>query len=140
MSDYLSQTEANKEQTQTQNESGSVSWKPEEVPQLTVDVYRQEDTIYVVSTVAGVSPKDLDISIEGNTLTIKGLRRKPYNEDQSKVLLEECFWGEFYRELTINENIDVDNIQAAINQGILTVTIPLIQISSHRKIEVGYSD
>ena len=48
----------------------TVSWKPEEVPQLTVDVYRQDNIIFVVSTVAGVNPKDLDISIETNVLSI----------------------------------------------------------------------
>ncbi len=115
--------------------STSVTWQPEEVPQLTVDVYRQENTIYIVSTVAGVSPKDLDISIENNTLSIKGLRKKPYSEE-SNVLLEECFWGEFYRELTINENIDVEGIKATINHGILVIEVPLLQITPHRKIQV----
>lgn len=120
-----------------QQTSGSVSWAPEEVPQLTVDVYRQENTIFIVSTVAGVNPKDLDISIENSTLSIKGVRRKPYDEAKSTVLLEECFWGEFYRELTINENIDVDSIKATINQGVLIIEVPLLQLTPHRKIEVN---
>jgi HSP20 family protein len=119
-----------------QSTSGTVSWEPEEVPQLTVDVYRKENTIFIVSTVAGVNPKDLDISIETNTLSIKGVRRKPYDSDVS-LLLEECFWGEFYRELTINENLDVDAIKASINQGILVIEVPLLQLTPHRKIEVN---
>ncbi len=111
-------------------------WKPEEVPQLTVDVYRRGDVIFVVSTVAGVSPQDLDISIEENTLSIKGVRKKPYQEDPNNILLEECFWGEFYRELTINENLDIDGIKAGINQGVLTIEIPILQVSSQKKIKV----
>lgn len=127
------------EQTFTETEStSSVSWKPEEVPQLTVDVYRQDNVIFVVSTVAGVNPKDLDISIENNTLSIKGVRRKPYKEELSTMLLEECFWGEFYRELTINEHIDVEGIKATINQGILVVEVPLLLVTPHRKIEVDF--
>lgn len=121
---------------QDPNASGSLSWKPEEVPQLTVDVYRKGEVIYVISTVAGVNPKDLDISIENNVLSIKGVRRKPYGEDTVNMLLEECFWGEFYRELTINENIDVEAIKATINQGVLIVEVPILQITPHRKIEV----
>jgi HSP20 family protein len=117
----------------------TVSWKPEEVPQLTVDVYRQDNIIFVVSTVAGVNPKDLDISIETNVLSIKGVRKKPYNQEKSNVLLEECFWGEFYRELTINENIDVDSIKATINQGVLIIEVPLLQLTPHRKIEVDFN-
>jgi HSP20 family protein len=129
------------EQTFTETEitsAASVSWKPEEVPQLTVDVYRQDNVIFVVSTVAGVNPKDLDISIENNTLSIKGVRRKPYKEELSTMLLEECFWGEFYRELTINEHIDVEGIKATINQGILVVEVPLLLVTPHRKIEVDF--
>lgn len=118
----------------------SVTWKPEEVPQLTVDVYRQENIIFVVSTVAGVNPKDLDISIEQNILSIKGFRRKPYDEQKSSILLEECFWGEFFRELTINEHIDIDSIKATINQGVLVIEVPILQLTPHRKIEVNFNN
>jgi HSP20 family protein len=113
-------------------------WKPEEVPQLTVDVYRRDDIIFVVSTVAGVNPNDLDISIENHTLSIRGVRRKPYDETNSTVLLEECFWGEFYRELTINENLDVDKIKATLNQGVLTIEIPILRLASQKKIKVDF--
>ncbi len=113
------------------------SWTPEEIPQLTVDVYRRENTIFVVSTVAGVGPEDIDINIEGNVLTIKGVRRKPYNEKDNMVLLEECFWGEFVRKLTINERLDVDKIQADLNQGILSVELPILKITHNKKITVA---
>ncbi len=112
-------------------------WNPEEVPQLTVDVYRNDDVIFVVSTVAGVSPKDLDISVEGNTLTIKGVRKKPYREKGNVMLLEECFWGEFYRELTINESLDVDGVKASLNHGILVIEVPLLKAKTQRKISVN---
>jgi len=115
------------------------NWSPEEVPQLTVDVYRKEDAIFVVSTVAGVNPSDLDISMENNTLSIKGVRRKPYNDDGATILLEECFWGEFYRELTINENLDVDKIKASLHQGVLTIEIPVLKVTAQKKITVDFS-
>ncbi len=118
------------------NTQSQSQWKPEEIPQLTVDVYRNDNSIFVVSTVAGVSPQDLDISIEENTLYIKGVRKRPYNEDPSNILLEECFWGEFYRELTINEHLDIDNIKATINNGVLTIQIPILQLVSQKKIKV----
>lgn len=119
----------------TTNEENS--WTPEEIPQLTVDVYRKENSIFVVSTVAGVGSEDIDINIEGNVLTIKGVRRKPYTDKDNMILLEECFWGEFVRKLTINERLDVDKIQADLNQGILTVELPILKITHHKKITVG---
>ena len=118
--------------------SNNVTWKPEEVPQLTVDVYRKGESIFVVSTVAGVNHTDLDITIENNTLSIKGFRKKPYDTTEGEVLLEECVWGEFYRELTINENLDVNKIKASINQGILMIEVPILKIIAHRRISVEF--
>jgi HSP20 family protein len=123
----------------TQNNTTTPStWKPEEVPQLTVDVYRKAESIFVVSTVAGVSHSDLDITIENNTLSIKGFRKKPYDTTDSEVLLEECVWGEFFRELTINENLDVSKIKASLNQGILVIEIPILKIIASRRIAVEF--
>jgi HSP20 family protein len=124
-------------QTDALSKSTSPTWKPEEIPQLTVDVHRKGETIFVVSTVAGVKSEDLDIAINDNTLSIKGTRKKPYISSETMVLLEECFWGEFYRELTINENLDVEKIKAKLDQGILIIEIPILKISSHKKIVVS---
>jgi HSP20 family protein len=118
--------------------ANNITWKPEEVPQLTVDVYRKGETIFIVSTVAGVVHTDLDITIENNTLSIKGFRKKPYDSNDAEVLLEECVWGEFYRELTINENLDVNLIKASIAQGILTIEIPILKLVAHRRIAVDF--
>ena len=118
--------------------NNNITWKPEEVPQLTVDVYRRGESIFIVSTVAGVNHTDLDITIENNTLSIKGFRKKPYNTTDAEILLEECVWGEFYRELTINENLDVNKIKANISQGILTIEIPILKLIAHRRIAVDF--
>jgi HSP20 family protein len=116
--------------------NSNATWKPEEVPQLTVDVYRKADSIFVVSTVAGISHSDLDISIENNTLSIKGFRNKPYQVEGIEVLLEECVWGEFFREITINENLDVSKIKAILKDGILSIEIPILKILASRRITV----
>lgn len=119
------------------NVSGAAgsTWAPEEVPQLTIDVYRKGDFIFIISTVAGVGPGDLDISIDNNVLYIRGVRRKPYNDKECDVLLSECFFGEFSREITINEKIVIEGITARIKDGILTIVIPIQKVLS-RKISV----
>jgi HSP20 family protein len=115
----------------------SNEWKPEDVPQLTVDVYKKGEVIYIVSTVAGVKAEDLDISIDGGVLTIRGQRRRPYQESESDVLVEECFWGEFFRELEIKENLNVDKVKADLRNGILTIEIPIIKVVTQKKISVN---
>lgn len=112
------------------------TWQPDEVPQLTVDVYRKDNIIYIVSTVAGVNREDLDVSVDGQNITIKGNRKKPYTADATESLLEECFWGEFSRELTISEHFDLDRIAADLSNGILTISVPIVVVSGHKKINI----
>ncbi|NJK71831.1 MAG: Hsp20/alpha crystallin family protein [Thermales bacterium] len=90
-----------------------------------------------MSTIAGVKAEDLDISIDDQTLTIRGMRKKPYTPEDSDVLLEECFWGEFYRELTINENLNVAEIRADLKDGVLVIQIPVIKVVAQKKIKVN---
>jgi HSP20 family protein len=122
---------------QVKSEDVNKDWTPEDVPQLTVDVYKHNQIIYVVSTVAGVDGKNLDISINDNTLSIKGMREKPYQAGEgNEILLEECFWGQFSREITINETLNVDEINAHLKNGVLTIEIPIYKITAQRKINV----
>lgn len=125
-----------KQMPPTVPEKTESDWSPEDVPQLTVDVYRKSNVIYIVSTVAGVSAEDLDVAVDGQNITIRGARKKPYDAGQ-EMLLEECFWGEFSRELTISENFDIEKIEADLSNGILTVMIPIVIISGHKKIAVN---
>lgn len=111
------------------------SWTPEAIPQLTIDMYHKNDFIYVVSTVAGVRPEDLDISVDGNILYIKGVRRKPYNESEVHTEINECFWGEFMREIVLQDTANIEAIDANLNNGILTVKIPVIR-NRAKKIQI----
>ena len=113
----------------------NATWMPESIPQLTVDLFRKDDTIYVVSTIAGVSVSDLDVGYENNVLSIKGIRRKPYNETEVVSELSECFWGDFYRDIPITETINSDKIDAQLNNGVLTIQIPIIR-ATPKKIQV----
>jgi HSP20 family protein len=132
----FNQTNENPNMNTQSTTNNNPTWKPEEVPQLTVDVYRKGDSIFVISTVAGISHADLDISIENNTLSIKGFRKKPYETVDIETLLEECVWGEFFREITINENLDVSKIKAILKDGILSIEIPILKILASRRITV----
>lgn len=113
----------------------NATWMPETIPQLTVDLFRKGDMIYVVSTIAGVAVNDLDVGYENNVLSIKGIRRRPYGENEVDSELSECFWGDFYRDIPITETINSDKIEAALSNGILTIQIPIIR-ATPKKITV----
>jgi HSP20 family protein len=112
------------------------SWTPEAIPQLTIDMYHKGDYVVVVSTVAGVTASDLDISVDNNVLYIKGVRRKPYNDAEVHAEINECFWGEFYREIALQDTANTDKIEAGLSNGILTIKIPVIR-SRAKKIQIN---
>jgi HSP20 family protein len=112
------------------------SWQPTEVISPSVDVYKVEDKVCIVLMIPGASAKDLDINFHKNTFTVKGICNKPYNNNEV-ALLSECKWGPFEREILINENLDVENIKAVLNHGLLTIEVPIFKILETKKIELS---
>lgn len=64
--------------------------------QLSIDVYQTPDTIVVKSTIAGVKPEDIDISINNDLLTIRGRREMMEKIREENYLYRECYWGSFF--------------------------------------------
>jgi HSP20 family protein len=112
------------------------SWQPTEIISPSVDVYKVGDKVCIVLMISGANAKDLDINFHKNTFTIKGICTKPYDDDKT-ILLSECKWGPFEREILINENLDVENIKAVLNHGLLTIEVPIFKILETKKIELS---
>jgi len=92
--------------------------------QLTVDVFETEKDVIIQSAVAGVEPKDLDISIEKDVISIKGKRERHFEEKTENFLYQECYWGSFSREVVLPSEVDKNKAEATIEKGVLTIKIP----------------
>ncbi len=103
--------------------------------QLAVDVYQTELDLVIQSAIAGIEPEDLDISIEGDNLTIIGERHKTF-EEAGDYFTQECYWGRFSRQLILPVEVDPNKIEAALKNGILTIRLPKIQREKKRKVVV----
>lgn len=109
--------------------------------QLAVDVFQTDKAIIIQSAVAGVSSKDLDISINGDMVTIKGRREPQYGHiDAEHYFIEECYWGNFSRSIILPLDVLHDEISASLENGILTITLPKAKKSQHTKISVKELD
>lgn len=104
--------------------------------QLTLDVYQDEDNIVIKSTIAGVIPEDLDISINNDMLTIKGKRQQQTEIKEDDYFYQECYWGAFSRSVILPMEVETDKIDAALKDGILTIKLPKSRKAKARKIEV----
>lgn len=108
----------------------------EQEGQLTVDVFQDDESIIIQSTVAGVSPDDLDVSITNDMVAIRGERRAQHDVDQEDYFYQECYWGTFSRSIILPVEIDADRAEAKIKNGILTIRIPKANAAVTRKLKV----
>jgi HSP20 family protein len=110
--------------------------KPEE-GQLAIDVYQTNSEIVIITPIARVKAEDLDISIEGDVVTIRGTREAPEVEKEAKEFLyQECHWGTFSRQVILPEEVDSSRASASLKEGVLILKLPKIEASKKRKIAI----
>lgn len=105
--------------------------------QLTIDVFQTEDDVVIQSTIAGVSDKDLDISVTNDMVTIKGARAPEQKIKPSDYYYQELYWGAFSRSIILPVDVDADSAKASMKNGILTIRLPKLDSIKTKKIRVS---
>ena len=104
--------------------------------QLSIDVYQTPTKIIVKSTIAGVKPEDIDISINNDMLTIRGKREMQEKIRDEHYLYRECYWGSFSRSLILPVEVEAEKIEADLENGVLTVILPKARSAQQISIKV----
>ena len=102
----------------------------------TLDLYMKDNMLVVHADIPGVDPKDVEISITGNMLTIKGERKTELEEKKEGYLYHETSFGGFERTVTLPEGVDTPKVHATCNHGVLEVTMPAKAEALPRKIKI----
>lgn len=108
----------------------------EEEGELAVDVCETDDEVTVVAFVAGVEPKDLSVTVQSDLVTIRGVRRRPYQG--TSALHSECFWGAFSRTIVLPCDVAEHTAQAKLGRGALTITVAKVQ--SEQRVAITDED
>ena len=106
----------------------------EQVWRLPLDAYITAEEIVVVANMPGVKPEKVEITIEGDTLTIKGERPAPL--ENVDYVLQERSYGRFQRTLNINIPVDANKAEAKFEDGLLTLIIPKAEAVKPKTIQV----
>ena len=104
--------------------------------QLTIDVYQTDNDIVIKSTIAGVKPEDLDVSINNDMLTIRGDRKQDELISSENYYYQECYWGSFSRSVILPIDVVPEKIEASMKNGILTIRMPKADNTRTKKIQV----
>jgi HSP20 family protein len=102
---------------------------------MPMEAYRRGDQIFVHLDLPGVSPEDVELTVERNVLSVRTARRPMWTEGDD-VLIDETPQGVFSRQLFLGENLDAENLQASYDRGMLTVTIPVAEQAKPRRIDI----
>jgi HSP20 family protein len=101
-----------------------------------VECYVQNNDLVIRADVPGVEPKDIEISLLGNVLTIKGERKAKREIKEHEYLRREIAYGGLERHIPVPEGVQADRIKAGFKNGVVEITIPLAKEVTAKKIPV----
>jgi HSP20 family protein len=111
------------------------TWQFGEGQLVPVDVYATNDEVVVQAILPGVKPEEVDITVEGNTLTLAG-DTSSMIPDREGLLLQEIRRGRFMRTLTLPAGLEPDRATATFEDGLLTLRIPKAEQVKPRQIKI----
>jgi HSP20 family protein len=108
----------------------SGSWMP------SMDLYETQDKIVAKLDLPGIDPGDVEVSVEGSTLSVSGKREFVTETDEENYHRVERRYGSFTRAITLPQTADTEKVVATFDKGVLTVEVPKVEEAKPKKIRV----
>ena len=103
---------------------------------LAVDVYEQDDSFIVKVGLPGVKPEDVNVTMVGNTLTVEAETRVEEKVEEKDYIRRERRQGKLTRSVTLPTDASADKIEAELENGLLTLTVPKSERAKTHKVAV----
>jgi len=101
-----------------------------------MDVYEDKNNVVVETSLAGVRPEDVDVSVEKGVLTVQGSSKKEHEVDEKNYYRKEVRSGSFFRQVSLPAPVREDKVSAEFEDGVLKITCPKAQPTAAKKINV----
>jgi HSP20 family protein len=103
---------------------------------MPVDLFRDGDQYVLSADLPGIDPASVDLDVDGQLLTIRAERHAPLDENV-KWISHERPYGSYMRQFTLGDGVDLENITANYEHGVLSVIIPVAERAKPRKIQIA---
>ena len=103
---------------------------------LAMDMYETDENVVVKTAVPGVKPEAIEVTVVGNTLTIKGETKAEEKVEEKNYIRRERRYGKFARTVALPTHVEPEQAKAEFENGILTLTIPKKEEAKPKTIEV----
>jgi HSP20 family protein len=114
----------------------SSMWPESRVGDVPVDMYQTASDVVIRASLPGISPEEIDISITGDTVTIKGEHREKTEVKEENYIRKEHRYGAFSRTVTVPVAVKIDKAEAVFDKGMLTLTLPKSEKEKPKQIKV----
>jgi HSP20 family protein len=109
------------------------------VPPIEAWVDKEKKKYHLSIAVPGMDPKDLQVDLQGNNLTVSGEHQAGEEKKEADYLQREFAYGRFERTVVLPEGVDTRNLTAEYNNGVLEITAPLSENALPKRIEIKSS-
>ena len=104
---------------------------------IPLDIVWGGDMVTVTANIPGVDPENIDVTIEGEVLSIKAEIKSEEQCEASDYLVRERRTGSFSRLLRLSENVDTENVEPRYESGVLTITLPMLESKKAKHFKVA---
>ena len=101
-----------------------------------VDISETKDKLVIKAEMPGLDPKDVDVSISADVLTIKGEKKKEKEEKGEHYHCVETYSGSFQRSFRLPHNVKTDKIEASFDKGVLKIMLPKTEEAEKKEIKI----
>jgi HSP20 family protein len=101
-----------------------------------MDVLETEDRFVVKLELAGIDPEDVEVAVNGSTLSVSGNREFSTETNEENYHRLERRYGSFSRSITLPQTVDTEKVEASFDKGVLTVEVPKVERAKPKKIQV----
>lgn len=101
-----------------------------------LDIHETDTAYNVAVPLPGINPDDIHVRMQNGTLTISGELPQPKVENNTKVVVQERFYGKFSRSVSLPQHVDADKVDATYENGVLNLTLPKVPEAQPKQIAV----
>lgn len=117
-------------QGSSESGAGYYNWAP------AAECYMKDNRFHVRLALPGVDPKDVNIQVHGNNLTISGERKQEQKVSEENYAFREFSYGSFQRTLTLPEGVKNEQVEAQYKNGVLEITAPVTEAALPRRVQI----
>lgn len=101
-----------------------------------LDVYEEGNDVVIKTEVPGMERDDIEISLEGNTLTLKGEKKKEEKIEDKDYSYSERYFGSFTRTIELPTDVQTDKVTAVLKNGVLNIRLPKLETAKKKEVKI----